>query len=358
MLSLAGTSLGGIHAVIGAAMEPEIMTVTPIVAGAGLADVMTRSGLHFILEPLFEQILGNLVVGCSIEGELHISQGNDADRCRKAAETSFLKVAAQPAGTTVRLVNLANGVEANTTINEDGGFALAVDTDIGDQLEIHIATPDELIAKEQFSAKFEGSGYQRNTAEFRRAVTVQQHGFDMCDPVNFAGHLFKAPLPGHKPTNTLFMNAIGDDTVPVATSVALGLAAGVFGLEEDDWRGATEWLIDRGVLLNSLYDVHDILDNNPEEQPPYGLYAPIPTATGVSSIRFADVNGKHEWIAGYQKDDFEFGRYSQNQIAVFHACGGRLILDTPVDCLQTLDCSLLDSLESIDGCEHVGLSNR
>ena len=80
MLSLAGTSLGGIHAVLGAAMEPEIKTVTPIVAGAGLADVMTRSGLHFILEPLFEQILGNLVVGCSIDGELRISP---RQRCRQ-----------------------------------------------------------------------------------------------------------------------------------------------------------------------------------------------------------------------------------------------------------------------------------
>ena len=43
MLSLAGTSLGGIHAVIGAAMGGDIDR-HPNRGGGGLADVMTRSG--------------------------------------------------------------------------------------------------------------------------------------------------------------------------------------------------------------------------------------------------------------------------------------------------------------------------
>ena len=71
-LSLAGTSLGGIHAAMGAVVEPEIKTVTPIVAGGGLVDLMTRSTLNFILEPIFLEISGNRIVGCPL-----IHEGNE-----------------------------------------------------------------------------------------------------------------------------------------------------------------------------------------------------------------------------------------------------------------------------------------
>ena len=100
------------------------------------------------------------------------------------------------------LVNLDNGVESTTSINEAGGFALAVDTDIGDQLALHIESGDEPILQEQFEAKFEGSD-TNNTAEFRRAVTVQQHGFDMYDPINFAEHLTSSPSATNQPTCSL-----------------------------------------------------------------------------------------------------------------------------------------------------------
>ncbi|MEE2756255.1 MAG: hypothetical protein VYA30_06325 [Myxococcota bacterium] len=354
-LSLAGTSLGGIHSVLGAAMEPEIRTVTPIVAGAGLADIMTRSGLDFILEPIFEEVLGNLVVGCERDGRLYITQGNEANRCRRPKASAMADVTAPAVGTPVLLTNKVNGMTNRSEVNEDGGFALTIDSDRGDELEIMIGPEAAPLLKTSFPAHYDGSGYTRNTAEFRRAITIQQHAFDLCDPSNFAPHLFKDPLPSHDPTNVLFMNAIGDDTVPVASSITLAIAAGVFGSNEDTWGPVTRWLIEKGVLLNELYDVHDILGNNPDEQPPYGLFTPIATATGVSSIRLADVNGKHEWIAGYQKDDFEFGRYSQNQIAIYHACGGRIILDGPTECIGSEDCALLDNLESIDGCDHVGI---
>jgi len=354
-LSLAGTSLGGIHSILGAAMEPEIRTVTPIVAGAGLADIMTRSGLDFILEPIFEDVLGNLVVGCAEDGTLYVTQGNEANRCRQPKANAMADLEAPPEGTPVLLINKINGLEKRTEINAEGGFAMTIDSDRGDDLEIIIGSETAPILATIFPAHYDGSGYTRNTQEFRQAITIQQHAFDLCDPANFAPHLFKDPLPGHDPTNVLLMNAIGDDTVPVASSITLGIAAGVFGFDESDWGPVTQWLIDKGVLVNDLYDVHDILDNNPEDQPPYGLFTPIATTTGVSSIRLADVNGKHEWIAGYEKDDFQFGRYSQNQIAIYHACGGRIILDGPTECIGSGDCALLDNLESIDGCDHVGI---
>jgi len=355
-LSLAGTSLGGIHSVMGAAIEPEIKTVTPIVAGAGLADIMTRSGLHFILGPLFTDVFGNLIVGCVNEGTLYLSQGDDANRCRDATVGAFASTDVLAEGTEVVLENLNNGLKSTTIINGDGGFATAVDSDIGDSLRLTLSPEDGETQTFETEAKFEGAGYRRNSSEFRQAVGIQQHAFDLCDPANFARHLFIDPLPGHTTKNVLFMNAIGDDTVPVATSIQLGLAAGVFGRDQSDWEPLVKRLIDRGILLNSLYDVHDLLGDNPEDEPAIGLFEPIETDTGVSSMRLADVNGKHEWIAGYDRNGFAFGRYSQNQVAVFHACEGRVILDHPAQCLQAEDCEIMDKLEDIEGCNPVGLS--
>ena len=72
-------------------------------------------------------------------------------------------------------------------------------------------------------------------------------------------------------------------------------------------------------------------------------------------MRLADVNGKHEWIAGYEKDGFQFGKYSQQQVSIFHACDAQVILDTPTECLSREDCELMDSLESMSDCPHIGL---
>ena len=56
----------GMHSVMGAAIEPEIETVTPVVAGAGILDIMLRSGLHFILEPLSRRFSATLSLDVSL----------------------------------------------------------------------------------------------------------------------------------------------------------------------------------------------------------------------------------------------------------------------------------------------------
>ena len=168
-------------------------------------------------------------------------------------------------------------------------------------------------SQHQIEAIEDGGGYARNSARFRRAATIQQHAFDRCDPATFARHLFKEPLFEGRETNTLFLNAIGDGTVPVSTNAVLGLIAGVFGDTRAEWEPRMEALIDSGVMEGALYDVHDIRGDNPEGMPAIELYEPVSTGRGVASIRLADVNGKHEWIAGYEKDEFQFGRYSQHQ---------------------------------------------
>ena len=128
-----------------------------------------------------------------------------------------------------------------------------------------------------------------------------------------------------------------------------------FGKTRAEWQPLMSKLIEAGVLENELYDVHDVRGDNPESMPPIGLFESVASETGLSSMRLADVNGKHEWIAGYEKDGFQFGKYSQQQVSIFHACDAQVILDTPTECLSREDCELMDSLESMSDCPHIGL---
>jgi hypothetical protein len=162
-----------------------------------------------------------------------------------------------------------------------------------------------------------------------------------CDPINFANALFREPYEGHPPTNILFENALGDDTVPIASGVAVALAAGVLGDDEAEWRPVIDTFISQGVMVGSDYDVDDLLLDNPPEQPAVGPLVPVPTGTGGSSIRFADVHGWHEWIVGVDQSlDFDRASYTQAQIALYHWSGGTLVVDDL--CIDRHDCPLLD----------------
>ena len=87
---------------------------------------------------------------------------------------------------------------------------------------------------------------------------------------------------------------------------------------------------------------------------PHGLFTPVSSGMGVSSMHIADVNGKHEWIAGFTTPTgFEYGAYSQNQLSVFHGCGGSLILEEPAECLQRDDCSEISRADELETCRHV-----
>ena len=349
---MAGTSLGGFHSVMAAAMEPEITTVTPIVAGGGLTDIMLRSSLRFITQQLFLDVFGTVIVGCpGADGRLYLSQGNDADECKAdLAATAFAETDPLPAGTEVVLLDIDNGERAHALVNAAGGFALAVEADRGDTLRVILA-PDATDPVEiETLSKWQGSGYERNTKDFSRIVAIQQHVFDRCDPINFARHLFWEPLPGHPPTNVLLFNAVGDTTVPISTGLNLAMATGALGKTRQEWEPRIQALIDAGVFQGDYYDADDILHDNPPEAPAIGVAPSEPSPTGVSSIRLADVNGKHEWIAGYNKKDFEHGLYSQHQLALYHRCQGRVIVDDDPRCLETTTCPVLDAPETIPGC--------
>ena len=129
--------------------------------------------------------------------------------------------------------------------------------------------------------------------------------------------------------------------VPISTGVTLARAAGVLGTTRAEWEPVMDHYIAHGVLLASDYDPDDILGDNPPESPGYGVLPPVPSGDGVSAARWLDVNGKHEYIAGYERDGMDVAGYSRNRMALFHRTGGKVVVDDV--CIAEETCELLDA---------------
>ena len=376
--SVAGTSLGGIHSVMAAAIEPEVEVVTPIVAGGGLAHLISRTTLHFILEDVFKETFGAMVIGCPVlaeaaedvsEDQLYLLLGSQATRCNeKGIERAFAQLSLPPVGSKVKLSSPSHDESVEVELDEERGFVARIPIDQGELIQVTITDPQSGETPQVFDvrADIDGSAYARNSSDFWRALTLEQHALDRCDPSNFARHLFWEPLEGHQPKSVLFLNAVADSTVPISDGILLGVASGIFGQREEEWRPVVEDLIDRDIMRGDVVDVHGILrgtewerapsseESDEASSEPYGLFTPVSSGDGISSMHIADVNGKHEWIAGFTTSTgFEYGTYSQNQLSVFHACGGKLILNEPVACLSTNECEAVINVDQHDACQHV-----
>ena len=348
-LSVAGTSLGGLHAILAAALEPEVTVATPIVGGGGMADLMMRTDFKMIVKRIFLETFGPLVVGCPDgEGGVWLSFNDDSRDCRpEPAETqSFAHLADVPPGSLVRVVNLDNDETAALYTDTSLGFSLAVPTDLGDHLEVAVLRPGAESGdgweRVQVYSPYEGVAMQRNTPRFRRFIGIVNNVLDRCDPIAVAHHLFQDPLPGHPPVDILYEMALGDETVPISAGVQVALATGLFGAEEAEWRPVMEELIERGVMTGSDYDVDDLLADNPVDAPPLGPLAPVESSPdGVSSVRFADVHGHHEWIIDVDPDaEFDKATYTQHQVVLFHWSRGAQVVDDL--CIQETTCAILD----------------
>ncbi|MDP6945029.1 MAG: hypothetical protein QF464_12830 [Myxococcota bacterium] len=348
-LSAAGTSLGGLHSILAAALEPEVTVVSPIVGGGGVADLMMRTDFTMIVKRIFLETFGPLVVGCPDgEGGVWLSFNDDSRGCRPefAESQSFAHFADVPPNSLVRLVNETNDETAALYVGDELGFSLAVPTDVGDELLVALlrpgATTGEAWETVEVQSPYEGVALQRNTPRFRRFIGIVNHILDRCDPIAVAHHLFVDPLPGHPPVDVLYELALGDRTVPISGGVQVALATGLFGTEEAEWRPVVEQLIDYGVMEGSDYDVDDLLEDNPPDAPPLGPFEPVASSPGgVSSVRFADVDGEHEWIIDVDADAaFDKATYSQHQVVLYHWSEGRRIVDDL--CIQETTCPILD----------------
>ena len=380
-ISAAGTSLGGIHSILFGAIEPHVEVVTPIVPGAGMLDILSRTSLRFISSPLFESYLGQAVIGCPDQGrdvsndepqqKLYLSLGNDAMRCDEdvIADTAFATLDGEWKGAQVVLKNLETHEESKVMINERGGFSIHLASNQGDLLELSIfaqnmdSTPAYI---KRFRSRVNGHGRRLNTPDFRRSAFVLSQILERCDPMAFASRYH--PLTNtaeHPPVKTLVSVALGDQSVPINTSVFLANALGLLGLTEQEWKPRLEELRNQGVLIGlppeyvwnpeadpdaPLFDVDQLL-NEESGSKSLGPFPAIEVHDGLSAIRFAHVDGNHEWIAGYEKDGFNYGRHTVRQIAAYHRCSGRVILDEEPWCLQDDDCPLMDRLYLNDLCQ-------
>lgn len=347
---VAGTSLGGIHAVMAGAIEPKVSTITPIVAGGGLTDILLRSGLRQITRVIFLEVFGPLIVGCPDgEGGLVLSLNDDSDKCRKLGpRDGIAHLDGVGRGARVRVENLDNGEAAEKVIAEDGGgVSIPVAADRWDELEITVTTADGGERVVLVTTPYKGLGLVRNTPRLRRLLGINQHVLDRCDPVNFARHIFVDPLPGNGPKSVLFTNALQDRTVPVSTGVTLARAAGVLGVDRATWQPVMDTLIASGMMVGSDYDVDDLNGDNPPGAAGIGPLPPVPSAAGVSAVRFAAVAGKHEFIGGggggVELDDPT--TYSRNQIALFHRTHGAVVEDDL--CIESDSCPLIDDPDAL-----------
>lgn len=342
-IGTAGTSLGGIHSLLAAAVEPEVATATPIASGGGLSDMLLRSGLRQITRVIYLEVFGPLVIGCPDGvGGVWLSLNDESDKCgADPTRTSFAHVDTLTEGDTVTVEDLDNHEVSHKVIGaipEGGaGFSLSVPADHWDQLRVRITASDgRERAAVLVQTPYQGLALERNTPEFRRFVAITQHALDRCDPIAFASLVADKPV--------LFENGIGDHTVPISTGLALARAAGIFGFDAHTIDERMAPFIDSGVMDGELYDVDDILGNNGPDQPAFG---PIPAREvddqgHLAAIRFAFAKGRHEWIAGPTEGaEYAAHTLSRNRIALFHWSGGKVVSDDP--CIIDDACPKLDN---------------
>ncbi len=350
-IGLAGVSLGGFHALMGAAVEPEVTTTSPIAAGGGVADILLRSNLRQITRLIYLDVFGPLVVGCPDgAGGYFLSLNNESGGCGRATETvSFAHVVDAPPGTRIRVDNRDNGEHAEHVVGENAavGFALPIASDRWDQLTVTITRPDAAADVVWVLTPYQGLGLERNTPEFRRFVTITQHALDPCDPIAFARHIFREPLAAHGPKHVLFESVAADRTVPISTSIALARAAGVLG-EGDDAENLVDAFIASGAVAGRDFDIDGVtaeLGLAAEDPDRLGPLVPIAQDGGKSSIRFAFARGRHEWVAGPTSGSiYEAHTLTRNRIALFHATRGVVLSDDM--CLATEACERLDDPEA------------
>ena len=257
--------------VIGA--ERRIEAGVPVVPGGGFTDVMLRSQLKEVMNRVYYQILGPVILG---------EPGGDAPegQVRLRFEDNLVEY---PVGTlrtvpggTIHGRNNDNDEEKTVDTLEDGGFLLGVAADVGHSITLTSFDPaGNEVGRIDLVAPLEGFGLDRNTPRFRRFVSLAQMTLESSDPINYALRWFVQVPPGWEPKNVLQLSAPGDMAVPINNQIALARAGGLLGDPRDGLAPVLErndFLIERQVLLGfdrpfdphrfPLYDPEDLDGNN------------------------------------------------------------------------------------------------
>jgi hypothetical protein len=283
-----GSSLGGILSSIFPALEPAILAAAPISGGSGLGDVGARTTLGPVVQAVFLEVLGPILVTCNWSAKESRCDGADAVpslvfQVQQVNHDAIVPIAPLTlhTGDTVRICNLNHTDDCKTATADAAGrirISLSADqplysvkrtpatsvglpdtvdvtvTKPGDSLEITVQQAGgapQVIDTFQHDAQFvgvkypkgtkltapaRGYGMARNTPDFRRLWGLSQLILEPGDPVSYAPHYFKDLLPARKgvPCNVAVVATVGDKTVPVQTGIETARAAGLIELNQPD----------------------------------------------------------------------------------------------------------------------------
>jgi hypothetical protein len=230
-----GQSLGSIVGSQIVALAPEIEAAVLNAAGSGLPDINLRSSYYGVADTLM-----HISWGMALSGRLDPATGEVVVSVQ--AEGSYPPVTRLKAAgsSSVVLTNGATGVAHVTTADASGQFFVSVAADRGDPLALVLTDPATGTVQTcsttapVYPINGAGMGVVRNTPQWRKYLSVGAMALDEADPVNFARCWRTAPLPGRTPRRVLLQVSRNDWTVPVATGLTLGRAAGFVSPARDD----------------------------------------------------------------------------------------------------------------------------
>jgi len=382
-----GQSGGGIHSGLVSPLEPHIIAAAPTVGGGGLSDVGVRTGLGNVRNASMLRSMGPLIVGDSHEGALRVEM-----IAPLATDDRRLVVGHIPGvqvGDRVIVENIDKGEVYEAGVRNGLKFRVSMETDAGDRFlviaknqagqeigrlekweedawyyktEVTTELPTFYVGDDLVSPT-EGFGIARCTPALRRMLSLFQMILEPADPASYAPNYFLRPLDirpeGPTITNILEVTSLGDQDVPIHTQATLGRSAGLIPyLEEDSRYGMTpnDWLISKfvyeGLAHRGRFEGNDILfDPDDLDEGADGFDGPsptvaqrlrlkIPTATGVSGIRFAHMTptGMHGIFPAGDAPLFDIFTFMAYQVSHFFASEGTEILDDR--CMEDGSCTM------------------
>ncbi len=219
-----GMSLGSLLGIPFVALEPEIKTAVFNVPGGGLTDILQRTTVPNVNAAIRAELTGPVIVGRldAITNRVKLTVNTETPN------VAFDDVLFDP-GARVVLQNLDGGFTKDTTMDENGNFAVAVAADAGDFLNLKVVDPDtnEVLDEVEWPSRSFGFGVYRNTPEARSFIDTAQWVVTLTDPIGYAPHLYLDPLPGNPEKNFLIQVCSPDSAVPLAAGAAIARAAGV-----------------------------------------------------------------------------------------------------------------------------------
>ncbi|MFM2151751.1 MAG: hypothetical protein RL199_186, partial [Pseudomonadota bacterium] len=307
-----GQSLGGILAGILPAVEPAVVTAAAVAGGGGLSDIGTRSEQGGVIEAVFLEVMGPLLVGVpnAAGGVDLVYQVQDVNDDRRVPLASFAPGELR-AGDRIEAENLHtdDGQEQKrdwAIVGADGRFRLQVAADAASFLDgspvdagpVHVGacdplTPttasglkllrpadcirlklvrggevvrtidtfeqDAVFQRRRFEkgsplvALARGFGLKRGTKTLRRFWNLAQVILDPADPVNYAPYLGTKLLPLRHgvPPAALVVGTTGDLNVPINTAYTQARAAGLLPYAFDPARDAAFGMSPNDALIRS-----------------------------------------------------------------------------------------------------------